>query len=187
MPLNASHYILHRKRSSSDCSLPNDEHYGIQKKLNSVWPNHTLGKCVNENMSNDRIYAKAVIYRLDGSHRLCEINVWRMSYGIYTLLMSIRSCIINIYEVLWTLYGFIFYWIFFCLTSLCLVPIQTIARWCDVIFALQIQCAHSNFWIIVTVAWNHIQHYNTIYTRNAITILWILLVGGDSWIIWWHW
>lgn len=164
--LNASHYILHWKRSPSDCSLPNDVHYGIHKNW-TLCDQTTLSANVWMKIwatTQSTLKQSHHIYRLDGSHRLCEINVWRMSYGIYTLLLSIRSCIINIYEVLWTLYGF--YWFFF-LFDIALRRSNSTdceVMW-DVIFAMRMQCAHSNFWIIVTEAWNHTQHHKYYFTR----------------------
>lgn len=113
MPLNASHYILHRKRSRSDCLLANDVLYTMAYTLCDqphsviVWMNI---------WANDRIYAQQSHITFIGS--LDRIVCVKSMCGVChmnMLLLSIRSCIINIYM------GFVdslrffvfFYWSFF--------------------------------------------------------------------------
>lgn len=87
-PLNASHYILHRKRSPSDCFMLRKVHYGYTHSLCSV-TNRTRQMC-EWSTTSDRFYA-TVIIKIIGIRvvwwvaSFVKCNVWRMS-------LERRSC-----------------------------------------------------------------------------------------------
>lgn len=171
MPLNASHYISHGKRSPSDCSYRTmytmAYTHDWQLWTLSVWPT-ALGKCVNENCiwaatkPNLRSAVTHHVHRLDGSHRIVCVKsmcgVCHMNMLCFRLSLS-NTLMHNEFSLDEFLAG-LFYWIFI-LTSLCLVPIQF--DWVDVRFALQ--CRIQIFELLSHWLGTHTYTKNTAFTR----------------------